>query len=142
MNTTTGTSGSTAKEEPEAPSIKLSDAPFAPVRWLVDVDFWKDVTLNVYSAAVIAVFTVTLGSIAQLFQTQQYGLIILTAFMGLVAIGAAPLLTLYSYVIYRRKHIPQKDRRTTIIVFAFNMLISLVAVSVVIVFGINNILNS
>lgn len=87
-------------------------------------------------------FTVTLGSIAQLFQTQQYGLIILTAFMGLVAIGAAPLLTLYSYVIYRRKHIPQKDRRTTIIVFAFNMLISLVAVSVVIVFGINNILNS
>lgn len=142
MTATTSASGATPAEEPERPFIKLSEAPYPPIRWLADADFWKNVTVNVYSAAIVGVFTVTIVSIAQMIKDQQQSdRIIMTAFAGLVAMVAPPLLTLFTYGIRRHKQLPKKERLTTVAVFAVNILLSLGAIAVVIIMGVNNIIN-
>nr|KHD96210.1 hypothetical protein GY22_16925 [Kocuria polaris] len=90
----------------------------------------------------VAVFTVTLVSVAQMVKAEQYGHVFMPISAGIGAILAPPVLALFSYGIQQRKHLPEKDRWSTVVVFGLNILLSLGAVSVVIVLGIQNIMSN
>lgn len=141
MTASTPTSGShTMGEEPQGPYIKLDEAPYAPIRWLANEEFWKNVTINVYSAAVVAVFTVTLVSIAQMIKAGQYDNLFIPVAAGIAGIAGPPMLVLICYMIHQHNKLPKEGKRMAMFIFAVNIVISIVGVSAVIVLGISNII--
>lgn len=126
---------------PQGPRIKVSDIKFWPVKWIYNEEFWKNIVVNVYSAAVVAIFSLTLIEVAR--QTEQ-GIepqILVPITLGFVAIVVPPLAIALPYLVRVDKDAPLEERRTRLWVTVVIVLMAVVGMSWVLVRSITNIIN-
>ena len=128
--------------ESEDPRLNVSGIKFWPVKWFYSEEFWKNIAVNVYSAAVIAVFSLTLLDVARRIEAGVTPDIFVPIVLGILAIVAPPLAIALVYIIAVHKKASRQERRELIWVSGVIILFAVGGVSWVIVGSIRNLIGS